>query len=207
MTLNVSSMSLDRLRSTDLSELCGQIEWSDAARDFATPNSSFTTVLQSLINHAYWIDAVSLLALALPPRASIWWGAVVCSNFLQSEVADEKTADQQQKLLAYVRQWVVEPEEGFRQSAYEAAAAMPNRVPSHWMGMAVFWATGNITPDAGVVTPPPASLYARAVSAGITIAAALSGPTRDEVFEAAVRAGIDIACGGDGQLKPDPQHG
>lgn len=190
---------LGKLRTQSLDELCPQFEWSESVQSFLTPRATFRTVLQSLINHQYWFDGVTLLAHAMPQREAVWWGARVCDDYLRENELPEDARQAQEAVLASARKWVSEPEEGNRMAAFVAANSVPNRTPGHWVGMSVFWATGNITPDAGVITPPPPYLYARGVSAAIDLAANLTVHARDELYGAALGRGLDIAAGGDGE--------
>lgn len=188
-----------KLRSVSLDELCQNFEWSRSVNSFLTPRATFETVLQSLINHKYWFDAVTLLAHALPQREAVWWGARVCAEYMEVCGLAEGPREAEERILEAARRWVAEPDENARMAAYSAASGIENRLPSHWVGMAVFWATGNITPDAGVITPPPPYLYARGISAAIDLAASLAIRSRDLLYENALGRGIDIARGGDGE--------
>ena len=190
---------LGKLRTQSLDVLCSQFEWSRPVSSFLTPRATFQTLLQSLINHDYWFDAVTLLSHAMPQREAVWWGARVCDDYLAVSQIDPATRQEEEAILKAARLWVSEPEEANRMAVYAAATSVPNRVPSHWVGMAVFWATGNITPDAGVITPPPPYLYARGISAAIDLAASLTMHARAELYEKAIGRGIDIASGGNGE--------
>ena len=190
---------LAKLRTQSLDELCSQFEWSRPVSSFLTPRATFQTLLQSLINHEYWFDSVTMLAHAMPQREAVWWAARVCDEYLTENPIDDASRQEQERVLKSARSWVSEPEEENRMATYAAASGVPNRVPAHWVGMAVFWATGNITPDAGVITPPPPYLYARGVSAAIDLAASLTAHARIELYKNAIGRGIDIASGGDGE--------
>ena len=169
---------------------------SEEAAGFVTPSASFETVLQSLLNHEHWFDSLSLLAHALAPRQAIWWGGLVCGyGSDQGLITQDPEAA---ALLLRVREWVMHPTEERRADIHDRGIALSSRAPAHWVAMAVFWSTGNITPDAGVVTPPPPYLYARGVIAAIDLAASLSGMARVSVYEHAIGMGIDIANGGSG---------
>lgn len=200
MPLRVPTEPFSRMRLRDLAELCAQMDASNEVRGFVTPNATFETLLQSLINHEHWFDAVSLLAHGMPPRSSVWWAALVCDRSLSTVNPEDTAVQAQRRVLELSRQWAMEPEEGKRQATFEACGAVINSIPAYWVGMSVFWATGNITPDAGVVTQPPPYLYARAASAAIDLVANLAGPRRIEVYEHAVRSGMSLAAGGDGSV-------
>lgn len=190
--------SLGRLRTHSLEELSAQFDWSEPAESFLTARATFETVLQSLINHGYWFDAASMLAHALPQRESVWWAAAVCDEYMVRVQLEEPSREQQAAVLKLARAWVGDPVDEQRMTVYEAASSIPNRMPAHWVGMAVFWSMGNITPDAGIVTLPPPHLYARGVSAAIDLAASLSIAEREPFYEESLGRGIDIASGGDG---------
>jgi hypothetical protein len=189
---------LNKVRVVPLEDLCAQFEWSQATASFVTPRATLRTVLQSLINHAYWFDATTLLAHAMPQREAVWWSACVCREYLDQNAIASPEREEQEGVLSLCRQWVAKPEEDTRVAVYRAALAIPNRAPAHWAGMSVFWATGNLTPDAGVVTPPPPFLYARGISASIDLAANLSAAAREQLYSNALGRGVDIASGGDG---------
>jgi hypothetical protein len=190
---------LAKLREDSVQALSTQFEWSQATASFVTPRATIRTVLQSLINHGYWFDAATLLAHAMPQREAAWWATRVCQEYLDENGIEGPERAEQEAVLAVCREWVVDPLEEARMATYRAAMAIPNRVPAHWAGMAVFWATGNITPDSGVITPPPPYLYARGVSAAIDLAANLTFHARDEAYGDALGRGVDIASGGDGE--------
>jgi hypothetical protein len=188
---------LDLLRTQQASELCSHFEPSPAARELlaVTPNASF--LLESLIARQLWRDAALMLAHGLQKRAAVWWACSVCREQLltiefSSSVASELAA------IDCAERWVRDPQERYRQAACEAGAAAGSRAPAHWAAMAAFWATGNMTPDTGVVTSPPPFLYARAVVSAVEFAAARKGKQRDDFFRAALRRGISLASGGDG---------
>jgi hypothetical protein len=196
---DTNKKAFSKLRTLSLDELCQHFEWSRSVSSFVTPRATFGTVLQSLLNHECWFDAASLLSHAMPQREAIWWGARVCDDYLSQNKMDDASRKEEEQVLAAARLWVTEPEDDNRMATHAAAAGIPNRVPSHWVGMAVFWAAGNITPDAGVVTPPPPYLYARGVSAAIDLAASLTIPEREKMYQIALGRGLDIASGGDGE--------
>ena len=192
-------IQLHKLRTDSVAELSKNFEWSRPVNGFLTPRATFQTLLQSLTNHGYWFDAVTLLAHALPQREAVWWAARVCDDYLAVVQMTEAERAEQKAVLAIVRKWVHEPEEQLRLTVHRAALDLANRLPAHWVGMSVFWATGDITPDTGVVTPPPPYLYARGVSASIDLAASLAIQSREALYARAVGRGLDVASGGDGE--------
>jgi hypothetical protein len=194
---------LGLLRTQQTAELCSSFTPSADARLLLSSISDVGLMLDSLISQQLWRDAVLLLAHGLQKRAAVWWGCILCRSQL-SQFAKTFEAEffppPAHELLAIdaAERWVRDPQEKHRLAARDAASAAGNRTPAHWAAMASFWSTGNMTPDAGVVTSPPPFLYALAVVSAMDFAAARCGRQRDEFFSEALRRGISLASGGDG---------
>ncbi len=184
---------LKRIRSDSLAALCRHFEWSEKVASFITPHASVATVLASLINHRYWFDAATLLAHALPKREAVSWAVLVTRDYFT--VASPETRAAEQAVIEAVQKWILQPEDELRMAAHAAGVKVGNRLPSYWAAMGAFWSTGNITPEVGVITPPPPFLYARAVAASIDMAASLSGSGRDQNYEKWLKIGLSIAEG------------
>lgn len=184
---------LSRIRQDSLAQLCRHFEWSEKVSGFITPNATVQTVLTSLLNHKYWFDAASLLAHALPKREAVWWSMLVVSDYLP--LSATATLPLEEATLNAVRQWLAKPEEPQRMAAHDAGLKAGNRLPAYWCAMGAFWSNGNITPNVGVVTPPPPFLYARAVAACIDMAASLCGTEREARYEKWLKTGHLIAAG------------
>jgi len=194
---------LGLLRSQQASELCSSFEPSPEARALLMSISDIGPFLDSLLNRQLWRDAALVLAHGLQKRSAVWWACAICRSQLTqfANVADGENpllSAHEMPAIAAAECWVRDPQEKHRIVARAAAAAAGNRVPAHWAAMAAFWSTGNMTPDAGVLTPPPAFLYALAVVSALDFAAARCGKRRDEFLLDALRRGVSLASGGDG---------
>lgn len=184
---------LKRIRPDSLSQLCRHFEWSEKVSAFVTPNATVTTVLNSLMNHKYWFDAATLMAHALPKREAVWWSVLVVKDYMA--FAATETAATEQATVVTVQQWLAKPDDQLRLAAHAAGQKAGNRLPAYWAAMGAFWSTGNITPEVGVITPPPPFLYARAVAACLDMAASLSGVKRDDYYLKWLKMGLLIAEG------------
>lgn len=191
---------LKRIRTDSLANLCRHFEWSEKVSAFVTPNATVLTVFNSLLNHKYWFDAATLMAHALPKREAVWWATLATKDYLAFAAA-ETVAIEQATIIA-VQQWLAKPEDSLRLAAHAAGQRAGNRLPSYWAAMAAFWSTGNITPEVGVVTPPPPFLYARAVAACLDMGASLAGVKRDECYQKWLGMGLTIAEGETPALNP-----
>ena len=181
-----------------LPDLLKSMDMTPAIQSFLTPNATLQTMLQSLCNHGHHFEAATILAHALPKREAIWWASLVARDHALRNGA---TTEAEDRVVVAAQHWVNQPDEPARVAAHRSALLAGNRVPAYWLGMAVFWSMGNITPDSGVVTPPPPQLYARAVAAVMDMAASLGGVAgREATYELSLSRGIHIAAGGNGEL-------
>lgn len=194
-----NTLHLNRLRTQLAAELCSHFETSIAARKLLDSCADASSFLISLIAQQLWSDAVLLLAHGLQKRSAVWWACQVCRDQLQMQSV--RQSDNQAYELAALdltERWVRDPQEKYRLAACQAGVAAGNRSPAHWAAMAAFWSTGSMTPDAGVATPAPPFLYARAVASALDFAGARCGTQRDAFYRDALRRGIGLASGGDG---------
>lgn len=160
---NIPPLAL--LRTQQAAELCGSFDLSADARALLASISDVGSLLESLIGQQLWRDAALMLAHGLQKRAAVWWACAICRSQLSefaetSDVGISPLPARELPAVDAAERWVRDPQEKHRLAARDAAAFAGNRAPAHWAAMAAFWATGNMTPDAGVVTSPPPFLYA-----------------------------------------------
>jgi hypothetical protein len=188
------------LRTQQAAEICRHFALSDEARPLLASFGDVSAFLAALLERKSWRDAALLLAHGMPKRCAVWWAGIVCRRQMQALIqSDGKSSPSDDEVAAIeaAMRWVRVPSDPHRLAACEAAIAAGNRSPAHWVAMAAFWSAGNMTPDSGVVTPPPPFLYAVATVSALEFAAARDG-RRDDFFAEALQRGISLASGGDG---------
>ena len=143
-------------------------------------------------------EAITFCAYLLPDRAAVWW-AHECLSHL-SELLDGTDHE----LLAYVRDWVGEPDSPHHRAAVSQAWATPPTTPGAWIALAAGW-RDNVVVGGGFVVggsvvgaaaptglqPLPA---AHAVNAGVLAGLArVALADRFAVLSAFVEMGLQMA--------------
>ena len=74
-------------------------------------------------------------------------------------------------------------------------------MPCCWIGLAVFWSEGSITPAGNSVVQAPVQLPAYAIAGAILLMAPLKNARHiQSVYEDFLKRGLDIVNGGNGKL-------
>lgn len=137
-------------------------------------------------------EAITFCAYLLPDRAAVWW-AHECLSHL-SELLDGTDHE----LLAYVRDWVGEPDSHHRAAVSQAEATAPT-TPGAWIALAAGWHdNGSIAGGSVVGAEAPSALQpfpvAHAVNASVLAGLArVALADRFAVLSAFVEMGIQMA--------------
>ena len=129
------------------------------------------------------IEALKLLAHALPRRSAVWWTAECIQ--VQSEL-DEAC-------LAAVKAWCLEPTEEHRAPCGVAAEAAQNSTAAK-AAWAAFYTSGSITPEGAPELPPTPTMTPSMVISAL-IAAAGEAPDLMSAAAEYVQAAYKIAAG------------
>jgi hypothetical protein len=138
-------------------------------------------------------EAITFCAYLLPDRAAVWW-AHECLSHL-SELLDATDHE----LLAYVRDWVGEPDSPHHRAAVSQAEATPPTTPGAWIALAAGWRdNGSVAGGSVVGAEAPSALppfpAAHAVNAGVlAVLARVALADRFAVLSAFVEMGIQMA--------------
>lgn len=135
------------------------------------------------------LDAVRLLAHALEPRRTVWWGQqCLCADGL----GDGASADQVE-LAAAIEAWLAEPTDEGRRALGKTAEDLGLGDPVTCLGLGVFLCEGSLAPpDIPAVDPPP-GVCARAVGGALTLACVTEDPANaDERAGAFVDLGLAL---------------
>ncbi|WP_181956523.1 MULTISPECIES: DUF6931 family protein [Mesorhizobium] len=138
-------------------------------------------------------EAITFCAYLLPDRAAVWW-AHECLSHL-SELLDGTDHE----LLAYVRDWVGEPNSPHHRATVSQAEATQPTTPGAWIALAAGWPdNGSVAGGSVVGAEAPSALQpfpaAHAVNAGILAGLArVALADRFAVLSAFVEMGIQMA--------------
>jgi len=187
---------LKKITAKRASEICAQVELSADARQLLTDQLSPDAYLDKLIEKEQWVDAIRLLAFALPKREGVWWASQCVRAHLPAD-APAKVLD----ALKTAEAWVYKPTEENRWAAKEAGEKVGYDKPACWVTMGAFWSGGSLVPaHLPSVTPSPA-FAPGAVSGAILMTGAQDAARVMENYKLALDDGLDIANGGTGKRR------
>src|SRR6185437_11781390 len=132
-------------------DLCHAALWDEAARRLVVSQRRPSAVLETLIAADHLDDAVRFLAMVLPKRQSIWWGALCVADGYGNEIPEGDLA-----ALEATLQWLREPSESNRRAAETAGNEVTAKTPAGALAIAAFMSGGNISlPHLPFVAPAP----------------------------------------------------
>lgn len=193
----MASAVLPKVSAMAAAYLCQYFALTDEAKPLLEDNPDITTFLTRLIEKEYYLDAIRLLALALPKREAAWWACLSVRDSLTPKTPPTDIA-----ALNAAENWVYKPTEENRRAASASAEATKFDTAAGWAAMAAFWTGGSMTPPNTPVVPPTDDLTGKAVGGAVLLAAAVSGDAEKikEKQKKYLVQGIDIAKGGKGTL-------
>ena len=187
--MNLST--LPKVTAKTAEELCKHFPLSDEAKPLLKPQQTPGQLLEALAAKSYWIDAVRLLAHALPKREAVWW-ALVCARTAHGANPPPKIA----AALQAAEKWVLDPSEENRRPAWPAAEAAEIGTPAGCAAVAAFWTGGSLAPPQAPVIPPGEFLTAQGVAGSVLLAAVLTQPEKaQEKYKQFINTGAEIASG------------
>lgn len=138
------------------------------------------------MNERLFVDAVRLLAHALPPREAIRWAADCAKGSADSAPAAAA--------LASVEAWLTDSGEPNRRACGEAAVVAGYATASGAAALAVFLSGGSIAPTDRPAVPPGEHLTSRAVANAVILAALAGerGKATERYFQY-LKEGISLA--------------
>jgi hypothetical protein len=183
-----STLALDSTKTAG--DLCADVDLGQEARELLTPEDNPRRFVERLMEHKLLLDALRVVARALPKPAAVRWA---CSCVLPALGEAAKVADA--SCVAAAERWAAEPNEENRRAAMAVAAATDYGTPGAWAAAAAGWAGGSLAPPDAPVVPPPDHLTAHAVAGAVALAAA-SDPEQLEARQSAfLQAALDLADG------------
>jgi hypothetical protein len=191
---------LKKISAARARDICNHFDLSAEAKGLlgdAMPPAQF---LDLLVEKGHLMDAIRLLAFALPKREAVWWACLCAREMLAPDAAPD-LAD----AIKAAEAWVYKPTEENRRAAMEKAERAGFDKPASWAAVGAFWSGGSMAPPNAPEVPPAETLTAKAVSGAILLAAVQREPERaGERHRLFLEDGIDIAMGGTGKRRKGP---
>ncbi len=164
---------------------------SDEGRESAAPATDVDALLLHLTAGGHAIDALRVMAAALPPREGIWWAWASASHAARIAPAMAGT-EPMIAALAATEQWIAAPDDAKRRTAWAAADAAGTDSAAGCAAAAVFFATGSIAPPEIPPIPPPPGLHATMVGLAAILSAAVDPAHLDALARAYITQGLEV---------------
>lgn len=190
---------LRKLRSERARDAVGAMELGAPAHSLLRDDLSTVAFLSACVDAKLWVDAVRVMAMALPRREAAWWA---CLNARAAHDARSTPDEKAAAALQAAESWVFKPSEEQGQKAFSLAELAGFDCAESYAALAVFWSGGNMAPpESGVVLPPGEELVGTAAAAAVLLAAAAGDPQQIGAwYERAMLSALDIARGGSGRI-------
>ena len=154
-------------------DACAQMGIEAEARALLAPGVDPQEAVRRLLDNGRMQAALQLLSALLSKRYVVAW---LCQCARGEALGDDDRAG-----AALAEQWVRDPSEHNRRTAYEFATADGYQTLGGWIAAAAGWSGGSLAPASQETpVPPPALLTARAATAAINLLAALEPDRYDQ---------------------------
>jgi Family of unknown function (DUF6931) len=178
------------MKDKNASEVCSHFTSGDAARRLLTPDLTAGKYLELLIQNKQYIDAVRVLAYALPIRDAITW-----ANSCARQASEPNPAEKLSAALDAVDKWLAEPSDDNRRAAMKAAEQAEFSTPAGSSALAVFLSGGSLAPPGAPVVPPAEHQASHAVVGAVMLSALAKEPEKAEArYQAFLQHGQKVAA-------------
>ncbi|MHB1561136.1 MAG: DUF6931 family protein [Isosphaeraceae bacterium] len=163
----------------------------DEARALLAEGMTVRAYLDAMAAQGLHLDALRVLAQALPKREAVWWACLVAAEALGSEPTPEAAA-----ALEVARAWVIDPTDENRRAAFPASQKAGLGTPVGCAAAAAYFSGGSLAPPEYPEVAPPAEITGKMVANAIMLAAVIREPEKADAKQAAFLCkGLEVAEG------------
>lgn len=177
--------------TTPLSWLVGRSALSEEALAVTGGAADGAALLHALLENALAVDAVRLVAAALPPREGVWWAWTAAAHAAKLAGADGEDPLVTEALAATER-WIASPDDANRRAAWQAAQKVGLETPAGNAAGAAFMTGGSVAPADVAPVPPPPGIHATMVFVAVVASAAVDPAHFDPLARAFVAQGVEV---------------
>tara|TARA_B110000908_G_scaffold172742_1_gene242613 strand:+ start:3807 stop:4409 length:603 start_codon:yes stop_codon:yes gene_type:complete len=176
-------------------ETCAEIleraNLSEEALAIVNGDMSPYDVSSALMDAAMIFDICQFWPHALPTRESLCW-AVACLESAPQGVKDTDVA-----ALTLVSEWILDPQEGRRQTALKMVDDLKGDTSGHWLCQGLVWnGSGSIVPPGTPTVLPAPYLHAKALYGAVALSTPIEEAEFPEMAKRLHTLGLEIAQGG-----------
>ena len=164
----------------------------DDAKPLVATATDGASLVQALAGNGKPVEALRVIAAALPPREGVWWAWVSARHASQLAAADRQPPPAVSAALAAVERWISNPDDDARRAAWSAGERAGLETAVGCTAAAVFLTSGSVAPPDVPPVPPPAGVDRMLVGNAVALAAA-SDPVHFEALAGAYLAqGLEV---------------
>jgi hypothetical protein len=183
--------TLSKVSAKTAAEVCKRFPLGDDAKKLLRDDHTPRQFLDILLAQKQNVDAVRLLAHALPKPEAVWW-ACLCARHVAGANPPPKVA----AALQAAEKWIADPSEDNRRAANVAAEAVEMGTPAGCAAVAAFWSGGSLGPPNVPAVPPGEHLTAHGVASSVMLAAVQTEPAKaPEKYRKFFELGIEVGNG------------
>lgn len=187
----MSGEALVKLWAKTAQEAAQGVALDEPARKLLRPDQTPQQYLDLLIEQGMLVDAVRLLARALPKAEAVWWA---CQCVRQAGGPD--LTPKGEAALAAAEKWVKDPSDPTRRAAMPAAEAAGFGTPAATAALAAYWSGGSLAPPEAKPVPPGELMTAEGAAGAVLLAAIKPDPQQGlEKCRKFLALGLDVARG------------
>ena len=156
--------------------------------------------MNRLLTEQHFGSAVTFLAHSFQKNVAVIW----CCDCLGD--LPVTWSQQELQVLGRVESWLREPSQERRRQHGDDLNSLGVKSPVAWLGQAVFWSGGSITPDGTPDVSASPGLFGQAVSGAVQLAGLVDDARHsDELFPRFINLGIDLVEGARKVQLPEPR--
>lgn len=156
-------------------EICRRFYLGDGAKKLLTPELDTAQFLKILIEGKQFVDAVRLMAYALPAERAIAW-----ATFCARQVSQDNPSPETRAALEAVDKWISDHTDDNRRAAMKAAENAKFDTPAGGAALAVFFSGGSIAPPGAAITAPDETMLPNSVFNAVMLCVLSKNPDKAE---------------------------
>ncbi len=192
----MSATRTNKLSAAEVSSVLQRCSLPPEAEALTAGQGDLMSIIQSLADAGFLIEATRVFAHALPKREAVWWACMCVTHTPAAQIPPQDL-----KMRELAETWVRQQSDEVRRAGMEEAKRAGFKSPESWAAVAAFWSGDSVTPLNTPPVPAPPHLTGVAVAGAVALASVRGEPNRQRQRLALfLQSAQDIAGGGPGRL-------